>query len=163
MLATLLGAATAVEAERAPTLPGTLAAAAVLLLAAALVGGWTALLPWALVLLGTAYVVSLELRSDDSTIDAAAPLVGAGLLALAELAYWSLELRGPGREERRLLARRGAALVGLALLSLLLGTLVVTLTAVPLGGGAAWDAVGAAAAAAALALILRLARRDLAG
>jgi hypothetical protein len=156
----LLGAATAIEAEQAPELPGAIAVAAVLLLAAALVGGWPALLPWSLVLLGTAYVVSLELRPDEGTIDAAAPLVGAGLLALAELAYWSLELRGPGREERRLLARRGAALVGLALLSLLLGTLVVTLTAVPLGGGAAWDAVGVAAAAAALALILRLARRD---
>ena len=42
----------------------------------------------------------------------AAPLVGAGLLVVAELAYWSLELRGPGCEERRLLARRGAALAG---------------------------------------------------
>lgn len=129
----------------------------------ALLGGWAALLPWPVVLLGGAYVASLELRADDSTIDAAAPLFGAGLLLLAELAYWSLELRGPGREERRLIARRAAALVGLALLSLLLGTLVVTVTAVPLGGGAAWDAVGVAAAAAALALIVHLARRDTLG
>jgi hypothetical protein len=158
VLAAALGAASTIEAERVPLLPAGIAATAVLLLALALVGGWAGLLPWPLVLLGAAYVASLELRPDGSTIDGAAPLVGAGLLALAELAYWSLELRGPGREERRLLARRGAALVGLALLSLLLGTLVVTLTAVPLGGGAAWDAVGVAAAAAALALILRLAR-----
>jgi hypothetical protein len=163
VLATALGLGTAVEAERAELLPGALAAAALLLLAAALVGGWPSSLPWVLVLLGGAYVVSLELRPDDGTIDAAAPLVGAGLLAVAELAYWSLELRGPGREERRLLARRGAALVGLSLLSLVLGTLVVTLTAVPLGSGAAWDAVGVAAAAGALTLILRLARRDVAG
>ena len=123
-------------------------------------GALALLLP--LVLLGAAYVASLELRPDAGAIDAAAPLVGAGLLAVAELAYWSIELRGPGREERRLLARRAAAVVGLALASLLLGAVVVTLTAVPLGGGVVWDAVGVAAAAAALTLILRLARRDVA-
>lgn len=143
-------------------MPAGIAAAAVGLLALALAGGWPALLPWPVALLGGAYVASLELRPDDGAIDAAAPVYGAALLLLAELAYWSLELRGPGREERRLVARRAAALAGLALLSLLLGALVVTVTAVPLGGGAAWDAVGVAAAAAALALIVHLARRDVA-
>lgn len=139
-----------------------LAAWGVLVLAAALLGGWPSVLPWPVVLLGAAYVVSLELRSDDGSIDAAAPLMGAGLLALAELAYWSLELKGPQREERRLLARRAAAVVALALVSLLVGSIVVTITAVPLGGGVLWDAVGVAAAAAALTMILRLARRDVA-
>lgn len=147
-------------AERIPELPALVAATAAVLLATAIAGGWASLLPWPIVLLGAAYVLSLELRSDDGSIDAAAPLVGAGLLAVAELAYWSLELKGPGREEPRLLARRAAALVALALVSLLLGALVVTITAVPLGGGVLWDAIGVAAAAAALALILRLAQRD---
>ena len=157
-----MGTAAVLAADRLPEIPAAIALGGGLLLGAALMGGWTALLPWSLVLLGAAYVASLELRPDAGAIDAAAPLVGAGLLAVAELAYWSIELRGPGREERRLLARRAAAVVGLALASLLLGAVVVTLTAVPLGGGVVWDAVGVAAAAAALTLILRLARRDVA-
>lgn len=150
-----------VGTNRIPELPGVAAAAGLLLLAVALAGGWPSLLPWSVVLLGAAYVVSLELRSDDRSIDAAAPLVGAGLLTVAELAYWSLELRGRGREERRLVARRAAAVIALALVSLVVGGLVVTVSAVPLGGGVLWDVVGVAAAAAALTLILRLARRDL--
>lgn len=160
ILAGAIGAAAVVSAHRLHELPALVAAFGLLLLVTALAGGWPSLLPWSVVLHGSAYLISLELRADDGSIDAAAPLMGAGLLTVTELAYWSLELKGPSREERRLLARRAAAVVALALVSLLLGAIVVTITAVPLGGGVLWDAIGVAAAAAALALILRLARRD---
>jgi hypothetical protein len=100
---------------------------------------------------------------DDATLDAGAPLYAAGLLILAELAYWSLELRGPGREEPRVVVRRLAALGALAFLSLVLGAFVVVVTTAPLGGGLLWDIVGVAAAAATLAILARLARGATAG
>ena len=149
------------SAERFPELPLALGGVGFLLLAAALLGAWPSVIPGSLVAPAAAYAAELALRDDGATVDAAAPLYGAGLLLLAELAYWSVELRGPQREERRLVLRRAGALTGLALGSIILGALVVTITAVPLGGGVVWNAVGVAAAAAALALIVRLVRRDL--
>jgi hypothetical protein len=127
-------------------------------LAASLAAGWTSGIAWTLALVGAAYAVALAARGADA-VDAAAPLVGAGLLLLAELAYWSLELRGPGYEERRVVARRLGALAALAFLSVVLGAFVVVLTAAPLGGGLAWDAIGVAAAAGTLAIVAWLAHR----
>ena len=120
---------------------------------------WTSGIAPALALLAGEYAVSLALR-DLGTVDTAAPLVGAGLLVLAELAYWSVELGGPGREETGLLVRRLAALTMLACLSVGLGALVVVVTALPLGGGLLWDAIGVVAAAGVLAVVASLARRE---
>jgi hypothetical protein len=111
---------------------------------------------WSLLLLGTEYAVALLLRGEGA-LEGAAPLVGAGLLLAAELAYWSIDL-SPGPADAGLAARRLGAVAGLAAGSLALGSLVIVLTTVPLGGGLAWDLVGIAAAAATLALIARLAR-----
>ena len=110
-----------------------------------------------LVLLGGEYAASLALAGAE--VDAAAPVVAAGLLGVAELAYWSLELRGPGREDGRVLVRRLAALAALAVLSLAVGSFVLLAAAVPPGDGVLWDAVGVAAAAATLAIVAALARR----
>ena len=109
-------------------------------------------------LLAAEYAAALAARGA-ADVDAAAPLVGAGLLVVAELAYWSLELRGPGYEESRVVARRLGALAALAFLSIVLGAFVVVLTAAPLGGGLAWDAVGVAAAGGTLAIVAWLAHR----
>ena len=78
---------------------------------------------------------------------------------LAELAYWSLELGRAGREETSVLSLRAATLGVLALLSVVLGAIVVAVTALPFGGGLAWDALGVTAAAATLAILALLRRR----
>lgn len=153
----LLAAYPVGAAERVHELLATGGAAALLTLLLALGAGWPSAIPWTLALLGGTYATGLAVR-DDATLDAGAPLYAAGLLLLAELAYWSLELRGPGREEPRVVVRRLAALGALAFLSLVLGAFVVVVTTAPIGGGVLWDVVGVAAAAATLAILARLAR-----
>jgi hypothetical protein len=138
---------------------GAIGLVAFLLLLVSVVAGWPSGIPWALGLLGGEYATALALRSD-GMVDAAAPLYGAGLLVLAELAYWSADLRGLGREETQVVLRRLAGLAVLAFLSVLLGAFIVVVTAAPLGGGLLWDAVGVAAAAATLAIVARLAYRS---
>ena len=131
---------------------------------AAVALGWASAIPAALVLLATEYVLGIGAgRGHEDVLEPAAPLVAAGLLLVAELAYWSLELRGPGREEPTVLLRRLVALVVVTVLAVALGAFVVVVTAAPLGGGLAWDVVGVAAAAATLAVVAVLARRDLRG
>ena len=120
--------------------------------------GWASGIAWTLALIAAAYAASLALRAEGSAVDAAAPLYAAGLLLVAELAYWSLELRAVGREDAVALARRVVALAAVVVASLALGAFVVVVTVVPLGGGLAWDVVGVAAAAATLAILARLAR-----
>ena len=134
-------------------------AVALLLLALALWRGWPTFVAWSLALLATGYALSLSLGPERATIDAAAPVVAATLLVVAELAYWSLELRDPGRWEGPLLARRLAVLGALALVSLALGSVVVVLTTVDLRGGVGLTFVGVAAAVATLAILAGLARR----
>jgi hypothetical protein len=136
---------------------GSIGVAALAVLTASVAFGWTSGIAWTLALLAAEYAAALAAR-DASTVDAGAPLVGAGLLVVAELAYWSLERRGPGSEEARLVVRRLAVLGGLALGSVLLGAFVVVVTAAPLGGGFAWDLVGVLAAAGTLAIVYRLVR-----
>jgi hypothetical protein len=161
-IAGALTAGAALSAGRYWALPAALGTLGVALLLLSLAAGWPSLLPWAVVALASAYASGLAVRDDPGVADGGAPLYGAGLLLVAELGYWSLDLRGSGREERRLLLRRAAALAALAFASVVLGAIVLSLTAVELGGGVVLDAVGVAAAAAALVLIVRLAQRELA-
>jgi len=128
------------------------------LLAMALVLARAGLVAPSLVLVAAGYAGTLVARDAD-VLDAAAPLVGCALLLVAELSYWSVELAGTGREERPVLLRRLTAMLALAGAALVLGAAVLAATALPLGGGLAWNLVGVAAAAAALALIARLAAR----
>lgn len=131
---------------------------ALLVLAFAVVTGWTSGIAWTLALLAATYAIALAL-DDSDVLDPAAPLYAAALLLMAELAYWSLELRGPGREERHVVLRRLAALAVLAFLSVVLGAFVVIVTAAPLGGGILWDGIGVLAAAATVGILALLARR----
>lgn len=133
--------------------------AAVLVLALALWRGWAAPVAWGLALLAASYALALSLGPERATIDASAPVVAAALLVVGELAYWSLDLRDPGRWEGPLLARRLAVLGVLALVSLALGSLVVTFTSLGVRGGVALTMMGVAAAVATFAVLAGLARR----
>jgi hypothetical protein len=99
-------------------------------------------------LLGPALVVLVAehaivaVRGGDR-IDAAAPLVGAGLLLYAELAAWAREASPRVRDERAVLSRRAA---------------VVAASTLAAGGGLARLAVGVVATTATLALVAVVAR-----
>ena len=114
-------------------------------------------IPVAVALLGTEYVTLLGFEGE--ALDARAPLVAAALLAVAELGYWSLELRGPVAEEAGTSLRRLALLAGLLLGVLALGVVLLAVVDAVSAGGPAVDLVGAVAAVGALALLAVAARR----
>ena len=146
-------------AGRLPLLAAAPGALAVVVLAIALWRGWRTAVAWTLALLAAGYALSLSLGPERATIDAAAPVVAATLLVVGELAYWSLELREPGRWEGRLLARRLALLGAVALVSLALGSMVVVVTSLEAGGGLGLTFLGVGAAVATFAILAGLARR----
>ena len=135
---------------------GLLGVAGVALVALAVAFGRAALVAPGVVLMLAAYAISVVLR-DASSLDPAAPIVGGALLVAAELAYWSVELEGKRREERAVVVRRVATVAALTAGAITLGTGVLAATALELGGGLAWNALGVAAAVAVLALITWLA------
>jgi hypothetical protein len=131
------------------------ALAAVVLLAA-IVNGWSPLVPIAVAAAGGIYAA--ELAVDDAPIDMAAPAIAAGLFLAAELAYWSLDERervsgDPGDGLRR---ATFVALLGVG--SFVIATALLALADGISARGLALDVVGAAAAVAALATIAVLAR-----
>ena len=134
-----------------------LAAVALVSLVASLVLGWARLVPASLFLLVAGY--GGYLVRDDVALDSSAPLVAAGMLVTAELAYWSLEERdGLASDAGEQLRRVGlTAALGIGALGVgagLLATVDVIRTR-----GLALDLVGAAAASATLLAVVLLARR----
>ncbi len=125
-----------------------------LLLAGALAAGMPAVVVPAVVALGSEYAVSLA-----PAVNGRAPLYAAGLLVVAELSYWSLELRiGIAAEAGTMRVR--AVLVGLlTVAAVVLGGIMLGLSGLRLGGGVGWEVVGLVAAVGALALVATLARR----
>lgn len=113
--------------------------------------------PAAVALLGAEYVAILGFETD--ALDTRAPLVAGGLLAVAELAYWSLELRVPVVDEAGTYLRRIALLATVLLGVVGIGAVVLTLVEVVAAGGIAVDILGAAAALGAIALLGLAARR----
>jgi hypothetical protein len=130
---------------------------ALVLLTAGLVLDLPVTVPAAVGLLGAEYVAILGFETD--ALDTRAPLAAAALLALAELAYWSLELRLPVVDEAGTAFRRVALLAAALLAVVGLGALVLTLVEVVAAGGVAVDVLGAGAALGALALLALAARR----
>jgi hypothetical protein len=141
---------------------GLLGAAGVVLVLLAVALGRAGLVAAGLVVVLAGYAASVVAR-DSAALDPAAPLVGGTLLVVAELAYWSVELRGKESEGRSVLVRRLAMLAALTAGAVGLGAGVLAATALPLGGGLVWNLVGVAAAVAALALIARLASVERSG
>ena len=128
--------------------------AAVVLLAFALSLGLPSLIPWSLVLLAGAYTAMLA----DSRLDTWSPVYAGAFFAVAELAYWSLELRGRAQEVERLLERRAGLILALAIGSVALGGFLLAATSLQLGSGISVDIVGACAAVTAIALLALVAR-----
>jgi hypothetical protein len=113
--------------------------------------------PWAVLVLGSAYAGSLFLP--EQGVDRHAPLFAAGFLLLAELGYWTLELRAPISPEPGMLQQRAALVLAIALGALVLGALAIVATLVPLGGGVLADMLGVIAAIGAVGVVAWLAER----
>jgi hypothetical protein len=133
---------------------GAVGLAAILLLALGLVWPLPSLLPWPLVALAGAYAWTLG----GGDVDQWTPVYAGGFLAVAELAYWSVELRGRAQDAERLTERRAALIATLALVAVGAGGLVLAATSLRIGSGVATDLLGVAAAVAALMLVAALAR-----
>jgi hypothetical protein len=114
------------------------------------------LLAPALTVLLAEYAVVLVGRG--GRVDAAAPLVGAGLLLYAELASWAGEARPRVRDERQVLTARAVVVAASTLAATAVGVLVLAAAAVPAGGGLTRLAIGVVAATATLALVAVVAR-----
>jgi hypothetical protein len=125
--------------------------AAVLLLAAGLALRFALAIPLAVALLGTEYVALLGVEG--GPLDARAPLVGGALLCVAELGYWSLELRSAVADEAGTYLRRVALLAALLLGVTCAGVVLLSVVEAVSAEGAVFDLLGALAAVGALALV----------
>jgi hypothetical protein len=151
-----LAAFPALASTRAQLPLGIGGAVAVAVLALALVLRQAWLIAPAVALLGAEYCAYVALHG--GTVDARSPVVGVGLLAVAELAFATLELRA-GSSSRELAARRVAAMTVVALGGIAVGVVVLAVSSVPLGGGVGLEVVGVAAAVLLLLALGRLAVR----
>jgi hypothetical protein len=142
----------ALASDRLPEVVAGVGAAGCALVAVALVWRRAPILPTGLAGVGAAYALYLSLRT--GAVDIRAPLVAAGLYAAAETGYWSLERSAGG-----LVVRRFVALAASALLTALVGSLVLA-AATGVAGSVALEAAGVAAAALTVAAIALLASRS---
>jgi hypothetical protein len=149
-----IGVALTLTADSYRPVVATLALTAVLVLALAAAWPFPSLIPWPLVVLGGVYAWTLG----GGRVDQWAPLYAAGLLAVAELAYWSIELRGRAQDAEGLTERRASLIATLALVAVGAGGLVLAATSLQVGSGVATDLLGVAAAVAAVAVVAALAR-----
>jgi hypothetical protein len=133
---------------------GAFAVGAVLLLAIALAWPLPSFLPWPLVVLGGVYAWKLG----GDRVDQWAPLYAGGLLAVAELAYWSVQTRGRAQDAEGLTERRVGLIATLAVLAVAAGGLILAATSLRVGSGVVVDLLGVAAAVGALAVVATLAR-----
>lgn len=141
-------------------LAAVLGGGGILTLTIAMAARASAAVTLALLLLGVEYAVSLGFGR--ARIDLAAPVVGAALLVVGELAHWSLDERVAALSGSGLGARRLALLAGSAAVGILAASAVLAVAG--LAGLAARRSLpltigGCAAAGAALALLAALARR----
>ncbi len=127
------------------------------LLAGGLILKQPIVIPAAIVVLAAPYVAALGFEIDG--IDTRAPLLAALLFVVAELAYWSLELRGTLADEPGTHLRRVALLATLAVVTIAAGTLVLAVVERVAARGIAIDLAGAVAAVAAIALLTLAATR----
>jgi hypothetical protein len=149
-----IGAALALTAGSYRPVVVALALGAVVLLALAVAWPLPSLVPWPLVVLAGVYAWTLG----SGAVDEWAPFYAGAFLAVAELAYWSVELRGRAQDAERLTERRIALITTLALLAVGAGALVLAATSLPIGSGVGTDALGVVAAVVALAIVAGLAR-----
>ena len=111
---------------------------------------------WAVLLLGTEATIEFAVRG---RVDPWTPLYAAGLLAVAELSYWSISRRLSIVEEPDVVLSRAGTLAGLCAAGAVVSGLVVVAAGSGARGGLALEAVGVAAAIARVGLLAALARR----
>jgi hypothetical protein len=153
--AALVGAFAVRSAGEFELLAAGLAAAATAVLAAGLWRGRSIVVPWVLLGLGGAAALALAEGVDPGR----APLFAAGLLAVGELSYWSLETRLSRPAVGGIAARRLALLSGLVAGSIAVGAVLVSVARIDTGGGLLLEAGGVAAAVTLAAAVLALSRR----
>ena len=151
----MVSAFAALGAGELLALVAALGAVATAVLAAGLWRRRSIVVPWALLALGTAAALSFAEDADP----ARSPLYAAGLLAVGELSYWSLETRLSQPVTTGITARRIALLSGLAAGSIAVGAVLVSVARVEPGGGLPLEAAGVGAAVALAAAVLVLSRR----
>jgi hypothetical protein len=122
--------------------------------AVGLVFRWWLVIAWGFVLFGAEYAVFLRLRPD--AVDSRAPLVAAGLLLAAELAFGAVAVES-GRYGNSLVVAEALTLVGAAFATVLAGGFLLVIAGT-VSAGITLEAVGAFAAVCAVALLARLAR-----
>lgn len=145
-----------VASDRLTEVVGVVGVAGGVLMAFALFTRWRSAFPFGIALVGASYGVFLAIHN--GAVDQWAPAVAAALFVAAELGFWSLE-RSPSRSERAVLLRRVAGLAGAAVVTALVGSLVLVV-ATGASGGVPLEAAGVAAAVLAVAAIARLASRS---
>jgi hypothetical protein len=116
---------------------------------------WPLLLAAGLALLGTAYAVLLAI--DEPSLDGRSAVVAAGLVVVAGLADWSVELRTTTPDEPGGLWRRPFWVAVGAIATLGLGAALLAVVDLLRTEGLAIEALGTAAALAAVVLLVRLA------
>ncbi len=132
---------------------------AMLMIAGSLINGSAVPLGAAVVLLLVEFEVSVILGA---TPVAAAPIAAAGLYAIVEMTLWSLEVRGRQPGWSSITGRDVARFVIVATgFTIIVGSIQVVSTALPLTHGIVVQAIGLTAAAAAIATIwVLLGQRD---
>jgi hypothetical protein len=143
-LAALAGAATADSLAAA--------AAATLLLSLALLAGRSAPVSVALLLLGATYVIPEGERAIP------APIYGGALLLIAELAFWSLDERLPGRVEPGTATPRLLGILAVVAIGIAAGALVLLASESDVTRSPARTASGVGAILACIAVLALLAR-----
>jgi hypothetical protein len=117
---------------------------------------WSAPLAVGIAFLGAEQAV--RLATGPNTVDPWTPAYAAGLLLVAELAWWSIEPRVAASSEIGVVLRRLAAVVGMCAAGAVVAALIVVAAGSPLSGGVELELVGVAAAVGALAVVAGLAR-----
>jgi len=150
------GSPMAVAGRAGPMIPGFLSVAALACLVLALPLSEAGPIGLALALLGAAWLVGTPASGAWPTLAAVA---AGALLAVAELAYWSLDFKVAGKDPPSIHVRRGAAIAALAGASIALALVPeLNLSLTPLSG-LELTAIGLLGAAALIAVAASLARR----
>jgi hypothetical protein len=156
VLAAVIGGFATLGAGDALALVAALSVVGTLALAAGLWRQRSVAVPWTLLALGAAVALSFAEEGNPDR----APIYAGGLLAVGELAYWSLQTRLSRPAVPGIAARRIALLAGLVAGSIALGAALVSVARVEPGGGLLLELAGVAAVVAAAALVLALSRRS---
>lgn len=122
-----------------------------------LVTGWAGGIGWSLALLGAEYL--LPVFFSDGSPDVWAPIVALGFLLIAELGWWSWELRLASLDEPAIYVRGALLTLSVGLISALLGAALLGTASLVTFAGLPMRAIGTAAMVALVSLVAVLTLR----